>query len=283
MYVIICWPHWVSRAKGRIVAIRLQLSDLLVHEVEYLVRTRGYALVEGYLDESECQVLKCAYEPLLLAYKAGGNARSHQDQHHIHDLLAQDLLFGTLLEDQGLQQLLAPLLGPSWIMYAFTSSSVPPRGENFGHRVHVDSPRLIPGHPTNIGIIWALDEFTSANGATEVLPGSNHQFERPSDELFAKHCARVCCAAGSLVVFDARVYHRAGVNQTDRWRHSLTMNCCRPYMKQRMDWVRLIPEGIARKLNAQARRLIGFDTRLPTSLDEFFVPDEQRLYRAGQE
>ena len=29
-------------------------------------------------------------------------------------------------------------------------------------------------------------------------------------------------------------------------------------------------------------RLIGFDTRLPTSLEEFFLPEERRLYKPGQ-
>jgi hypothetical protein len=53
-------------------------------------------------------------------------------------------------------------------------------------------------------------------------------------------------------------------------------------MKQRVDWVRFIPQAISGALNGQARRIIGFDTRLPTSLDEFFVPDDQRLYKPNQ-
>ena len=53
-------------------------------------------------------------------------------------------------------------------------------------------------------------------------------------------------------------------------------------MKQRMDWVRFIPEEISSRLNARARRVIGYDTRVPTTLEEFFVPEDQRLYKAGQ-
>jgi len=48
-------------------------------------------------------------------------------------------MFAGLLEDPRLQQLLAPLLGESWILYAFTSSSLPPGGSNYGNRIHVDS------------------------------------------------------------------------------------------------------------------------------------------------
>jgi len=61
------------------------------------------------------------------------------------------------------------------------------------------------------------------------------------------------------------------------------MNVCRPYMKQRMDWVRFIPKSIADQLDPQARRIIGYDTRIPSSLEEFFQPEEKRLYKGGQE
>jgi len=29
--------------------------------------------------------------------------------------------------------------------------------------------------------------------------------------------------------------------------------------------------------------LIGFDTRVPTSMEEYLLPEEQRLYKANQE
>lgn len=86
-----------------------------------------------------------------------------------------------------------------------------------------------------------------------------------------------------MIVFNARLFHRAGINHSADWRHSLTMNLCRPFMKQRMDWVRFIPTEIAEQLNDQARRIIGYDSRIPTSLEEFFLEEGQRLYKPGQE
>jgi ectoine hydroxylase-related dioxygenase (phytanoyl-CoA dioxygenase family) len=181
-----------------------------------------------------------------------------------------------------LQELVGPLLGASWIMYAFTSSSLPPHGTNYGNRIHVDSPRWVPGYAFNVGVMWALDEFTDDNGATQVLPGSHHSAATPSAEDFDRHFARLTCAAGSMILFDGRLFHRAGDNRTGAWRHALTMNACRSFMKQRFDWVRFIPAPIAGALSPQARRIIGFDTRLPTSLEEFFLPEERRLYKPGQ-
>jgi ectoine hydroxylase-related dioxygenase (phytanoyl-CoA dioxygenase family) len=208
--------------------------------------------------------------------------RSVLDRYLMHDLLCRNAAFAALLEDPRLQQLLAPLLGEHWILYAFTSSSLPPGETNYGRRLHVDSPRFIPGYPTNMGVLWALDDFLVQNGATEVLPGSHASPLEPAADSFERHKVVLTAAQGAMIVFNARLFHRSGVNRTQQWRHALTMNACRSFMKQRMDWVRFVPREIATALNAQGRRLLGYDTRLPTSLEELYLPEDQRLYKPGQ-
>ena len=259
------------------------LSADALAEHHYHLLTRGYSLVTGFLNDKETATLKAALLKAIDAYKpTAGVERSYQDRYQIHDLLGQDICFARLLEDPRLQQLIAPILGDSWIMYAATSSSIPPKGTNYSSRIHVDSPRFHLGYTFNMGVIWTLDEYTEQNGPLKVLPGSHNSFETPSDELFEKNCVKVLGPPGSLIIFNARVFHRTGENHTDKWRHSMTMNVCRSFMKQRMDWVRMLPDSITGQLNAQARRLIGFDTRLPSSLEEFFLPEDQRLYKPGQ-
>jgi len=178
--------------------------------------------------------------------------------------------------------LVAPILGEHWILYAFTSSSVPPGGTNYGRRIHVDSPRYVPNYPSNVGLIWTLDAFTEETGGTDVLPGSHHSPRAPSEEYFDRRCVQVECLQGSLIVFQARLSHRSGLNRSPKMRHALTLNACRAFMKQRMDWVRFVPKDIADALGPQGRRLLGYDTRLPTSLEEFFVPEGERLYKPNQ-
>lgn len=52
---------------------------------------------------------------------------------------------------------------------------------------------------------------------------------------------------------NARIVHSTGFNNTNQWRHALTLNTCRPYMKQRMDWVRFIPENITTHLTKEQK------------------------------
>lgn len=264
--------------------IPLPLAPSEVAEHAYLVNTRGYSLLPNFLSRQEVEVLKNSlfdaindYEPLSAI------ERSMLDRYQLHDLINRDINFARLLEDVRLQQLVEPHLGKHWIMYAATSSSIPPGGSNYASRLHVDSPRHTPGYHFNIGIIWALDDYTSDNGgALKVLPGSHHSAETPDEAFFEKYCDQILCSSGSLIVFSARLFHRTGINLTSQWNHSMTLNACRSFMKQRIDWVRFIRPDISDQLNEQGRRLLGFDTRLPASMEEFFRPDEQRLYKPNQ-
>jgi ectoine hydroxylase-related dioxygenase (phytanoyl-CoA dioxygenase family) len=252
-------------------------------EHAYAMQTRGYNVLPGFLDAAHCERLKSALERALEAYRPRASSeRSALDRYLLHDLVCREAEVAALLDDPRLQPLVAPLLGEHWILYAFTSSSIPPGGTNYGRRIHVDSPRFVPSYASNVGVIWALDAFTAETGGTEVLPGSHNSPQTPSEDYFDRNCVQVECPQGSLIVFQARLFHRSGMNRSACFRHALTMNACRSFMKQRMDWVRFVPKSIADTLGPQGRRLLGYDTRLPTSLDEFFVPDTERLYKPNQ-
>ena len=261
--------------------ILLSPGEIAAHS--YDLESRGYTVVPSVLGAEECDLLAAKLQVAIDTYQPRpGSVRSELDRHLLHDLVCRDLDFAKLLDDPRLQQLVAPILGEHWIMYAFTSSSLPAGGTNYGRRVHVDSPRHIANYPTNLGLIWALDDFNDDTGGTEVLPGSHHVARLPDEAHFDAHHAKLACKRGSLVVFQARLAHRSGANRSARWRHALTLNACRSWMKQRLDWVRFVPREIADQLGPQGRRLIGYDTRIPASLDELFLPEDQRLYKANQ-
>lgn len=259
------------------------LAETEISDHAYSVLTRGYSLIEGALTDGQCDLLrKSMLEATRRFDPVEGSERSYLDKYQIHDLFNQDANFVRLLEDPRLQQIISPHLGPFWIMYAATSSAVPPQGKNYANRIHTDSPRFSKDYTFNMGVIWTLDEYTSDNGALRVLPASHHLDQEPSPEYFEKNAVPVLCPRGSLIFFHAGLYHQAGENRTDDWRCSMTMNVCRSFMKPRMDWVRFVKDDISESLNDQARRLLGFDTRVPTSLEEFFLPESERLYKAGQ-
>ena len=71
----------------------------------------------------------------------------------------------------------------------------------------------LPRPLLGVSTIWAYDDFTEDNGATEVVPGSHHWVDgrEPSPE----EAVKVIMPAGSVIVFSGNLYHRGGANNSD--------------------------------------------------------------------
>jgi ectoine hydroxylase-related dioxygenase (phytanoyl-CoA dioxygenase family) len=205
------------------------------------------------------------------------------DSGMVHNCMVRGEFMLKLLDHPVFNHYINTIFVPHCIIYAYQSSSLMPGQGNYGSRVHVDCPRWIKNYTTNVGVIFPLNDFTLKNGATYYLPGSHHLSELPHEQDFYHSAKRLLCQAGDMVMFNARLAHAAGVNQDTKTRHALTINLCRPYMRQRFDFPRLMPQHLLDKLGEDGKRLIGMNVRMPTSLDEFYLPVEQRLYQPGQE
>jgi ectoine hydroxylase-related dioxygenase (phytanoyl-CoA dioxygenase family) len=246
------------------------------------VLTEGFTVVEDAVPAATAGELRESLAALVAQQRATVDERTAVDDYMVHNPMMLDRRFLDLLENPAIVSALDTFLGPTSILYAYTSSSMPAGGSNYSRRVHVDSPRVIPGYITNLGVIVALDDFTDDNGATYFLPRSFERVEPPTEGEFFANAQRVYPRRGDLVVFNARTWHYGGVNTTDRDRHAVTLNACRAYMRQRFDYPRLIGDQMTATLTPTLRRILGFDVRVPTSLDEYYLPEDQRLYKANQ-
>lgn len=200
----------------------------------------------------------------------------------VHNCMFRGPEMASVLDSKAMNDIVGSLLTQTFIVYAYQSSSLNAGQENYGSRVHVDSPRFIPGYSTNVGVIFPLDDFTLDNGATYYLPGSHKASTLPSDEYFYENAKRAVCKAGDMIVFDGRLVHAAGSNSTRADRHSLTINFCRSYMRQRFDFPKMVTPKILEMLSPNAQKLLGWNVRMPSSLGEFYLPEDQRLYKSGQ-
>ena len=131
-------------------------------------------------------------------------------------------------------------------------------------------------------LLVMLDDFTEANGATYFLAGSHRMREKPSDDLFFARAARATGRAGSIVIFDSKLWHAAGVNATDRPRRALTLAFTRPFVKQQLDYPRALGYERAETLSPALRQVLGYDARVPVTLDDWYQPPDKRMYKRDQ-
>ena len=56
----------------------------------------------------------------------------------------------------------------------------------------------------------------------------------------------------------------------------------RPYLKQQFDYPRYLGYGYGEGLSEKVRQALGYNARVPATLEEWYRPTDQRMYRVGQ-
>ncbi|HZQ85230.1 MAG TPA: phytanoyl-CoA dioxygenase family protein [Acidimicrobiales bacterium] len=113
-----------------------------------------------------------------------------------------------------------------------------------------------PGFEVQCNTIWALTDFAEDNGATRVVPGSNH-FE---DKLRFTHDDTVPAemAKGSVLFYTGSVYHGGGANRSDRVRVGVNITYNLAWLRQEENQYLSVPQEVARTLPVEMLRLMGY-------------------------
>jgi ectoine hydroxylase-related dioxygenase (phytanoyl-CoA dioxygenase family) len=146
----------------------------------------------------------------------------------------------------------------------------------------MDFPRILNGYVASINVMLAVDEFRADNGATIVLPGSHQQVPPPDLRELEPTALAIACPAGSMLVFDSTLWHAAGPNTSGADRLAINHQFTRSYIKQQIDYVRALGDERVVAQLPRTQQLLGWYTRVVSSLDEYYQPAEERLYRSGQ-
>lgn len=251
-----------------------------------LIATQGFAILPGVLSADAIDRLKQALARAIVAEGEDHRAQGRHAMANVSMVLLCSLYgdeFIDLFETASLIEPFEWIMGDGCIVYAYTSSSMPPQATNYAARIHVDCPRIIEGYVSNMGVTILLDDFTEENGATWFLRGSHKRLDTPSQEEFYARAERVIAPAGSAFYFNARLWHAGGLNRTPGWRHALTINMCRSYMKQRIDIPRAMQAKRISVTSPKARQKLGFLAQVPAGYEEYYLPLEQRPFQQRAE
>lgn len=104
--------------------------------------------------------------------------------------------------------------------------------------------------------MWAMTDFTDANGATRVIPGSNHWDDklRPSIE----DTVPAEMSKGSVLLYVGSVYHGGGANLTEAHRLGINVGYTLGWLRQEENQYLACPVDIARTLPPDLARLMGY-------------------------
>jgi Phytanoyl-CoA dioxygenase (PhyH) len=115
------------------------------------------------------------------------------------------------------------------------------------------------GYDVQLNTIWALTDFTEANGATRVVPGSNRGDVDRLGTFTEADTVPAVMARGSALVYSGSVHHGGGPNTTaDHVRIGLNLTYARSWLRQEENQYLSVPLEVARTLDDDLLRLLGY-------------------------
>ncbi len=235
------------------------------------LRVYGYTSIPGYLNPSEVQ----KYRDLVNLH---WDARRHTEfkgrpereltDKMVYGLQKRDKAFIDLLDAEGLVQILMANLNdpyykhlppdmPNYILGFYNA-----RSSGAELALHTDTFVPSPGDRTwTMQASFFLEDSRVDNGCTILVPGSHVSGKFVDREM--KKLEYVEVKAGTLVLWDSRIWHGTTANQTgeSRWAMIATLTCW--WVKQRTDMTRSLPEEIYTQLSDRQKILLGFATIPP--------------------
>lgn len=135
-----------------------------------------------------------------------------------------------------LMKLAARVLGGEFVLLMQNGIINRPEREHYQTKWHRD---LNYQHWTSskslaINALLCIDDFTVDNGATFVLPGTHHVAEFPGTAFAHRFERQIQAPAGSFLILDAMLFHRAGTNHTNHLRRAVNHVIGRPFMAQQI-------------------------------------------------
>jgi len=104
--------------------------------------------------------------------------------------------------------------------------------------------------------IWALTDFTEANGATRLMPGSQqlpNEHTHSVDETVPAEMTK-----GSCLLYTGKVYHGGGANTSDETRMGLNITYNVGWLRQEENQYLSCPQEVAADLPDDLLRLMGY-------------------------
>jgi len=150
------------------------------------------------------------------------------------------------------------VLGDNPLISSISSIAIGP-GER-AQPIHADDqamPLQRPHRPVVCNSMWALTDFTEANGATRLVPGSHKADHSPPYGEPVEGTIAAEMSKGSILVWNGSLWHGGGANATDGTRIGIAMNYCAGWIRQQENQQLGIPPDVMATFSPELRGLCG--------------------------
>ena len=234
------------------------MRDLDAHAAR--IARDGYTILENAIapelvDALSADLLRLERE---LAVRPSRNDFEGTRTVRIYNLLVHGALYEGIPVHPGVLPLVEAVLDAGCLVSSLSSISID--ADETPQPIHADDqliPLPKPHVPTVCNTMWALTDFTEANGATRIIPGSHLRDHSP---VYGRHYDSIPAAMrrGSVLVWHGSLWHGGGANRTQVRRVGIAMNYCAGWIRQQENQQLGIPRDVAQRFSPRLRELVGY-------------------------
>jgi ectoine hydroxylase-related dioxygenase (phytanoyl-CoA dioxygenase family) len=223
------------------------------------VRAEGYTIIERAIEPALVEALGEALARLEGEQDARPAMNDFEGRRtvRIYNLLRFGAPFDAVPVHESVLPIVEGVLDEGCLISSLSSIAIDP-GES-AQPIHADDmviPLEKPHAPIVCNSMWALTEFTEANGATRLVPrshlGANPQYGGDYRTIAAE------MPKGSVLIWDGALWHAGGANATGERRLGLAMNYCAGFIRQQENQQLGVPGDVARGFPARLQELMGY-------------------------
>jgi ectoine hydroxylase-related dioxygenase (phytanoyl-CoA dioxygenase family) len=233
----------------------------------------GYTILKNVLNAEEVETARLKLDKV---YQQQVEELGQEYLSSINELnlarcpLAYDEFFLSLATEEKILNIVNRLIGGSYVLLHLQNGIINiPREEHHQSTWHRDLPyqEFIISKPLAASALYCLDDFSVETGGTYVLPHTHRVEKIPSPQYIEKHQVSVGAPAGSVIVFDAMLFHRAGYNSSNRIRRAVNHVYVAPLLKQQIN----LPAILNGKYSNDPflSKLLGYTSDVPTSVVQY--------------
>jgi len=237
------------------------------------IRNIGYTVVRSGLTEGDLADLRDRIDRVYARQveELGGEPALHaiNDASIARCLLGYDDRFVALAAHPQVLAVTARLLGDYFVLMSQNGIINDPREPHYQVTWHRDLnyQHFVTSRPLAVSALYCIDEFSDETGATLVLPASHKLEAFPSDDYVLRHQRSMIAPAGSIVMFDAMVFHRAGDNRSGRLRRAVNHIFTLPLVRQQISLPRML--GGRYEDDPRLGKLFGYGIETGESVTEW--------------
>jgi len=223
------------------------------------VQRDGYVVLRDMLTPDELIEIKESVAPMLDRF-GRNNFEGHRTR-RVYSVLNKTRACDRIADHFRVLALLDRLLLPNYLLSMLQVIDILP-GEQ-AQMLHIDEgfyPLPRPRKALGAATIWAIDDFTADNGATDIIPGS-HSW----DDSLPMEADRepVIMPAGACVFFLGTLWHGGGGNRSRDSRLALTAQYCEPWLRPQEAFTLSMTRDTVRAVSEDIRRMLGYSIHPP--------------------